>query len=142
MPNGGQLFLDCTRHARQILSRAARHSALPGDYVRTPVADTGIGMNAETLQRVFEPFFTTKELGRGLALVSPPSTASSDKNHGGVIEVRSEALKGSTFSGVTPGIQGQARTGSDGRTSARPSRQRILLIDDEVHDSTCRAGNA
>ena len=32
------------------------------------VADTGVGMSADTLKRVFEPFFTTKEVGKGSGL--------------------------------------------------------------------------
>jgi len=39
-----------------------------GDYVRISVADDGIGMGPETLERVFEPFFTTKQVGQGTGL--------------------------------------------------------------------------
>ena len=42
----------------------------PGPAVVLEVIDNGIGMDAETLERVWEPFFTTKERGRGLGLPS------------------------------------------------------------------------
>jgi two-component system CheB/CheR fusion protein len=37
--------------------------------IRTTIADSGIGMNPETLRRIYEPFFTTKnETGTGLGM--------------------------------------------------------------------------
>jgi len=40
----------------------------PGRYARISVADTGIGMDEETLSHVLEPFFTTKAPGAGTGL--------------------------------------------------------------------------
>jgi len=39
-----------------------------GAYVLLTVADTGEGMDAQTVERIFEPFYTTREVGQGTGL--------------------------------------------------------------------------
>ncbi|MBB5713149.1 hybrid sensor histidine kinase/response regulator [Sphingomonas xinjiangensis] len=65
MPNGGTLTI-CARRE----SVEGRHPAKlkPGHYILLCVADTGVGMDHETLARAVEPFFSTKGIGRGTGL--------------------------------------------------------------------------
>ncbi len=90
MPSGGQLFL-----------RTGLYSREGRDWIATAVADTGIGIPPENIERVFEPFFTTRQVGAGTGLgLAISYTIVTD--HGGFIEVESppqEAALASKFVG-------------------------------------------
>jgi PAS domain S-box-containing protein len=74
---------------------AFNSSLKPGSYLLVSVEDTGEGMSDEVKKRLFEPFFTTNnEIGVGLGLVSFRECI---RNHGGVIDLRSEIGNGSRF---------------------------------------------
>jgi PAS domain S-box-containing protein len=64
MPKGGTITIAADR----VAPGAAQPELPPRDYVRISVADTGTGMDQETLARAIEPFFSTKETGRGTGL--------------------------------------------------------------------------
>jgi PAS domain S-box-containing protein len=65
MPHGGELTIAARRES---VRRQHSSGVKPGHYVRLCVADTGIGMDATTLQRSIEPFFSTKGVGKGTGL--------------------------------------------------------------------------
>jgi signal transduction histidine kinase len=84
MPDGGTLRIN------------ARQS---DDQVTVSVADTGIGMTLDALERLFEPFFSTKRKGSGLGLAISHEIIS---QHGGTLEASSLAGQGSTFTIALP----------------------------------------
>jgi signal transduction histidine kinase/GAF domain-containing protein len=65
MPNGGTLRITANqpRADEQFPAGLA-----PGEYVCLSIADTGVGMDDETLKRAVEPFFSTKGIGKGTGL--------------------------------------------------------------------------
>ena len=63
------------------------------DAVRLDVTDTGVGMDAEALERVFEPYFSTKTTGTGLGL---PIARRNIELNGGSIDVSSTKGVGTT----------------------------------------------
>ena len=60
------------------------------------VADSGVGMTAEVMERIFDPFFTTKPSGKGVGLGLPSLKAMVEAS-GGRLEVASEPGRGSRF---------------------------------------------
>jgi PAS domain S-box-containing protein len=105
--------------------------AQPGDYVLLSVADTGSGMDPETLTHIFEPFYTTKELGKGTGL-GLAIVYGIVKQHGGHITCYSEVGKGTTFRVCLPAIESQVEPEVD-KTAVMPAfgTETLLLVDDE-----------
>jgi signal transduction histidine kinase len=58
------------------------------------VSDNGPGISSEHLEKVFEPLFSTKTFGVGLGV---PIVKKIAEDHGGSLEVHSEADEGTTF---------------------------------------------
>ncbi|EJM58419.1 putative protein with fused histidine kinase and response regulator receiver domain [Pseudomonas sp. GM50] len=71
-------------------------TGLEGETVSIEVADTGIGIEPDNLQKIFDPFYTTKPVGQGTGLGLSLSYGIV-KKHQGDISVRSEVGVGSTF---------------------------------------------
>ncbi|MBC2710415.1 MAG: hypothetical protein HGJ94_05280 [Desulfosarcina sp.] len=102
-----------------------------GMYAYVEVADTGCGMDTETLGKVFDPFFSTKFTGRGLGMAAVMGII---RSHNGAVKVSSMKNEGSVFTALFP-IQGvslrqikpghpEKKTDDEGTT--------ILLVDDEA----------
>ena len=75
---------------KDLLSRSMLpEKPVPQNMVLLEVADNGVGMEAEALNRLFDPFYTTKFLGRGLGMSVVHGVV---KGHRGAIIV--DTLKG------------------------------------------------
>ena len=68
MPDGGVVTISARVETLDAKDAPRLGLLTPGPYVRIEVADTGVGMDADTLARASEPFFTTKGPGIGTGL--------------------------------------------------------------------------
>ena len=124
MPAGGLIHIQ----AKNTELHDQDSVALPaGRYVRLVVADEGIGIARDHLDKIFDPYFTTKEGQTGLGLATAYSII---HRHEGVIQVQSEEGRGTRFEILLPaqgtkGVPLVARAGQE-------SHGRILVMDDEV----------
>lgn len=97
-------------------------------------ADSGPGMDDETLRRIFDPFFTTKEAGEGTGLGLTISYGIIDE-HGGRIWAESGSGKGTTFHIELPVLEAAVAPARPDADALPPppagERRRILVVDDE-----------
>jgi PAS domain S-box-containing protein len=118
------------------LARNRLGSAPPaGRYAYVEVADTGVGMDAETQRRIFEPFFTTKLHGRGLGMAVAHGVV---RGHEGALFVDSAAGAGTTVRALFPAHEAapEPREPPLSGTAPEPSppdalHGTVLLVDDE-----------
>ena len=79
-----------------------KEDSAPSDAVRIEIADTGVGIPDERLEKVFNPFFTTKSDGVGLGLSISSRLL---EENGGKIELESEEGSGTIFKIYLPIIE-------------------------------------
>jgi signal transduction histidine kinase len=65
MPDGGTLTIAAEE---RVAGPVHEPPLAPGTYIVLSVADTGIGMDPQTIARATEPFFSTKGIGKGTGL--------------------------------------------------------------------------
>lgn len=100
-----------------------------GLHVYLEIADTGCGMDKDTLSKMFDPFFTTKFTGRGLGMAAVLGIV---RGHNGAIKVYSEPGKGTTFKILLPASDKPAAIFNHDRFDTNwKGSGLVLLVDDE-----------
>jgi PAS domain S-box-containing protein len=135
MPEGGDLTIT-TDIAFLDEAFCRSHPGAPaGRCILLEVADTGMGIPPEHLEKIFDPFFTTKVPGKGTGL-GLSMVFGIVKNHGGYITVESRIGNGTAFKIYLPASAAQAAVASDRSLCTESGgsgngRGRVLLIDDQ-----------
>ena len=132
MPDGGLVRIATARRRVDASGRHAVAGLRTGDYVELSVADSGSGMDAETLRRLFEPFFTTKPVGQGTGLGLAMAYGIVQQSSGTIL-VESELGKGSAFRILLPlsAEKGETLKVRPGALALPGGRERILLVEDD-----------
>jgi signal transduction histidine kinase len=133
MPGGGdvQVRTDLAAIGQEGASVMSGRIA-PGRYVRLVVADTGVGIERETLERILEPFFTTKANtgGTGLGLSTVHAIV---RQAGGHLDIVSAPGKGSAFAIYLPAAASGEAAAEQSAVPAPVPPAVILVVDD--HDA-------
>jgi CheY-like chemotaxis protein len=129
---GGVLAIETSTTTIHEAAGSAFEGVSPGDFVVLTVSDNGEGMDDDTLAHLFEPFYTTKGLGRGTGL-GLATVYGIVKQNDGVIDVRSELGRGTTFRIFLPRYVGEAAAAGAAPASGLAARghETILLVEDE-----------
>ncbi len=132
MPDGGKIVIE-TRNVHLDEAFCRNHAGVkPGAYVELTFADSGHGMDRETLERIFEPFYTTKGVGSGIGL-GLAIVYGIVQSHHGLILCESNRDTGTTFRVYLPAQE------REGAAPAKEERKRgdyrgaetIIIVDDE-----------
>ena len=101
---------------REIEIRIARDE---GTLVRVSVRDSGVGLEADSAEKLFDAFYTTKKEGRGIGLSVCRSII---ENHGGRLWAVANDGPGATFAFSIPVAPGDAL-----QSSSRPLASSSLM---------------
>ena len=128
--NGGELTIQVRERSLDCAFDNTHSAFKPGNYLEITVADTGIGIPRDKLERIFDPYFTTKGRGEGtglgLSVVHGIAQAC-----GGEITVESQVGRGSVFSIYLPLSASSYEVCADATARLPLGTERILFVDDE-----------
>ena len=131
MSDGGRLVFETKNVTLDEEYFKTNPAAMPGEYVMLSIADTGCGMDKETMEHIYEPFFTTKEVGKGTGL-GLAMVYGIVESHGGYITSYSKPDEGTTFRIYYPVLQSDIEVqASEEAEELQGGSETILLVDDE-----------
>ncbi len=137
MPNGGRLTIRTRNVAADEVKGFGHAEIVAADYVLVEVADSGVGIPPEIIDKIFEPFFSTKDVGKGTGL-GLSTVYGIVKQSGGFIYAKSTPGGGSTFSILlprhVPDAAEEAQLGAEAPAAAAADLTgtgTVLLVEDE-----------
>ncbi len=132
MPSGGKLQIDVGRVSLRGDGNT-RVQVNAGDYIQISVADTGIGMSPEDIEKACEPFFTTRmaDGGSGLGL---SMVYGFTRQSGGQLIIESRVSLGTTVRLQFPVAGATVQKQSDHESHPENSYlgKRAILIEDNA----------
>jgi two-component system, cell cycle sensor histidine kinase and response regulator CckA len=131
MPQGGILSISAENLTIDENYARMNLEAQIGSYVVVTIADTGIGIPLQTLDRIFDPFFTTKEIGKGTGL-GLSTVLGIVKSHRGFINIESEVGEGTQVRVYLPATELQETETVVNTAVSKGKGELILVVDDEV----------
>jgi PAS domain S-box-containing protein len=131
--NGGRLTITCEPIA-VVDARAFGNPELrPGRYARLVIADTGHGMDEETVRHIFEPFYTTKGPGEGTGLGLAVVHGIVQEHRGSVV-VTSQVNQGTQVTVYLPEAPAGAGASAQPAAPQAPAgnSESLLVVDDDA----------
>ncbi len=131
LPDGGNIKISAANKFIDEAYTRMNLDAKVGNYIVISVADNGIGIPPEILDRIFEPFFTTKEVNTGTGL-GLSTVLGIIRSHDGFIKVSSNVDRGSKFDLFLPAVE-STQVFSVEEVDLIPGQgELILVVDDEA----------
>ncbi|MEH2369287.1 PAS domain S-box protein [Nostoc sp.] len=131
LPDGGNINISVENKLIDEAYTRMNLDGKVGHYIVITVADNGIGIPPEILDRIFEPFFTTKEVntGTGLGLSTALGII---RSHDGFIKVSSNIGRGSKFDLFLPAVEATHSFKIEDLDLLPGEGELILVVDDEA----------
>ena len=128
MPTGGKLTV--TTERLELEKLISGYGNIPtGEYVLLRVADTGMGIPKEAVERIFEPYYSRKKMGRSGSGLGLAVVYGIIKDHGGYYDVFSEEGKFTEIVLYFP-LVSEVTEISDDDDPGAGGHETILVVDD------------
>ncbi|WP_445626340.1 PAS domain S-box protein [Nostoc sp. DSM 114167] len=130
LPDGGNINISVENKFIDEAYTRMNLDAKVGHYIVITVADNGIGIPPDIIDRIFEPFFTTKQVNAGTGL-GLSTVLGIIRNHDGFIKVSSNVDIGSKFDLFLPAVEATQAFNIEDLDLLPGEGELILVVDDE-----------
>jgi hypothetical protein len=131
LPDGGNIKISVENKFIDEAYTRMNLDAKVGPYIVITVADNGIGIPPDILNRIFEPFFTTKDVNTGTGL-GLSTVLGIIKSHDGFIKVSNNVSSGSKFDLFLPAVAATQGFSIEEMDLLPGQGELILIVDDEA----------